>query len=114
MADLTYPNRVNTQGFPSLNAVPSIADGNLVLTFQPHLSLGAEWSGAFLVNIAGTIATGNQPVVFVTSGEQGSTPLYNYDGAQTTAANIVTNGGGIIICFYNHQTNKLQIIGSII
>lgn len=114
MAELTYPNKSNTQGFPLLNAVPSIADGNLVLTFQPHLSLGAEWSGAFFVNIAGTIVSGSQPVVFATSGVQGNTPLYNYDGAQTTAANIVTTGGGIIICFYNHQTNRLQIVGSII
>ena len=110
---MTYPNKANTQGWPLLNGVPSVdaVSGNLVITFQPHLSLGADWSGGFLVNIDGTIDTGGQNVVFATAGVQGSVPLYSFGGDQLTAADLVTTGG-VIMCFYNSQTRRLQVLGT--
>lgn len=112
MAELTYPNRVNTQGFPTLAGTPSVEGGNLVITFNQHL-VEEGWSGAFLVQITAPI-TGAQPVVFATSGIAGNTPLYRYGGAQATASEIATSTGGVLMCFYNSDTRRLQLLGTII
>ena len=114
MAELSYPNRVNTQGMPTLSGTPAVdaTSGNLVVTFNPHLALGERWSGAFWVAVTVPIATGAQPVVFATSGVAGNTPLYTYGGAQATAADLVTTTGGIILCFYNADTNRLQLVST--
>lgn len=115
MAELTYPNRVNSQGMPTLSGTPSIVTiggtATLVIEFNPHLALNDDWSGAFWVSINGAIANGEQPVVFTTRGENGATPLYRYSGAQVTAASLITSGNGSIIqCFYNADTKRLQLI----
>lgn len=116
MAELDYPNRVNTQGFPALAGTPTVetigSTETLVINFQPHRELNANWSGAFVVSITAPIATGAQPVVFRTNGVAGTTPLYLYGGAQATAAALVTTTGGVITCFYNRDTNKLQLMGT--
>lgn len=115
MEALTYPNRVNTQGFPSLSGTPSVdtASGNIVITFNPHLSLGDRWSGAFLVNITAPITTA-QPVVFATLGDTNRVPLYRYGGAQAIGTDIATTTGGVLMCFYNSDTKRLQLLGTII
>lgn len=116
MAELTYPNRVNTQGMPTLAGTPSVVSiggtDTLVVEFNPHLALNADWSGAFWVNITQAVATGAQPVVFSTIGEQGYTPLYMYGGSQATAADLVTTTGGIIMCFFDYATRRLQLVGT--
>lgn len=115
MAELTYPNRVNTQGVPTLLGTPSVdtASGNIVVTFNPHLALGERWSGMFLVQITAPISTA-QPVVFATQGIAGSTPLYRYGGAQAIGTDITTTTGGVLLCFYNADNNRLQLLGTII
>lgn len=119
MAELTYPNRVNTQGYPALSGTPSIVTiggvDTLVIEFNPHLALNPDWSGEFVVSLNGTIATGAQPVVFTTKGETGSTPLYLFGGEQATAAALVTTAiGSVFKCFYNADTKRLQIMGTYI
>lgn len=115
MAELTYPNRVNTQGFPTLSGTPSVdaASSNIVITFNPHLALGERWSGAFLVNITGPISTA-QPIVFATQGEAERVPLYRYGGTQAVGTDITTTTGGVLMCFYNADTKRLQLLGTII
>lgn len=114
MTDYPYPNRVNTKGVPTLLGVPSLetigAVETLVITFQPHRELNANWSGKFLVNVSGAVATGTQPVVFRTAGLTGFVPLYLYSGLQATAANLLTTTGGVIECFFNRDTNRLQLM----
>lgn len=116
MAELTYPNRVNTQGFPALLGTPTIETigtvATLVINFEPHRELNADWSGAFFVSLNQPIATGAQPVVFRTRGVTGDVPLITFGGAQATAAELVTTTGGVVMCFYNRDTNKLQLIGT--
>lgn len=114
MAEITYPNRVNTQGFPTLSGTPSVVTiggtETLVIEFNPHLKIDG-WSGAFWVCLTGTIASDDQPVVFTTKGETGSTPLYLYSGTQATAASIDTTAiGSVFECFYNADTNRLQLV----
>lgn len=119
MAELTYPNRVNTQGFPALSGTPTlVTEGGvekLVLEFQPHLALNDNWSGAFFVSVNGTIVAGttsNQPVVFRTAGVSGETNLYRYSGGQATLGDIITSvQGSVLLCFYNADTKRLQLIG---
>lgn len=120
MAELTYPNRVNSQGFPTLSGKPRFETVSgvetLIIEFNPHLALNADWSGAFFVSITDPISVtspGAQPVVFTTRGEQGSTALYRYSGSQVTAGDVITNKGGVLMCFYNSDTKRLQLIALI-
>lgn len=121
MAELTYPNRVNTQGFPALSGTPKFetigTTETLIIEFKPHLALNENWSGAFFVSINGTISVtspGAQPVVFTTEGEKGSTNLYRYSGTQVTAGDIITNNNGSVLqCFYNADTKRLQLMALI-
>ena len=116
MANLPYPNIVNSQGIPALLGKPSLetigAVETLVITFAPHRELNANWSGEFDVLIDGAVVTGAQPVVFRTSGVTGYVPLYLYSGPQATAAALQTTTGGIIKCFYKKDTDRLQLMGN--
>lgn len=111
MAELTYPNRVNTLGFPILECTASIADGNLVFTFKPHLALDYQWMGNFNVKVLNAITTGTtEPVVFATQGEQGNAPLYYYNGDPVTAADVQTTGNGVMGVFYDAASRRLQLL----
>lgn len=115
MVELSYPNRVNANGFPALSGTPSIVSiggiDTLVIEFNPHLT-EEGWSGAFRVSLTNTVADGSQPVVFTTKGENGSKPLYLYSGNQATAAAIKTTAiGSVFECFYNADTKRLQLVG---
>ncbi len=116
MAELAYPNRVNTKGYPTLLGVPSLetigAVETLVLTFQPHRALNDSWSGAFFVEIPSAVVTGAQPVIFRTAGVTGYVPLYLFNGVQATAASLTTTTGGVVMCFYNRDTNRLQLMAT--
>lgn len=115
MAELTYPNRVNTQGFPTLSGTPSVEGTTLTITFKQHLVPSEDWSGAFWVSVNGTIATSStaQNVVFVTEGENRvPTPLYLYSGPQATNNDLATAASGSVFeCFYNADTKRLQLVG---
>lgn len=116
MAELSYPNRVNSRGIPTLLGVPSLetigAVETLVITFQPHKELNANWSGAFFVEISNAIVTGAQPVVFRTQGVTGYAPLMLFNGVQATSAALTTTTGGIVMCFYNKDDDKLQLMAT--
>lgn len=110
MAYLTYPNLANTGGLPLLEGTAAVSGGNLVITFQPHAALGEAWTGGFYVKISNAIATGSQPVVFATQGQNGTYPLVGFNGAQLTAAQLVTSGGGVIIAFYDASNKRLSAL----
>lgn len=111
MNDLTYPNRVNTLGFPILECTASIVGSNLVFTFNPHLALGWKWMGNFNVKVVNAITTGTtEEVVFATQGEQGYTPLYYYNGEPVTAADVQTTGNGVLGVFYDAANKRLQLL----
>ena len=110
MAELTYPNRANTMGFPLLEAQAAVADGKLVLTFQPHAAMDNQWTGGFWVKVANAVTATTEPVVFATQGVTGNKPLYYFSGAPVLADYLVTTGGGVMLCFYDASSKKLQII----
>lgn len=114
MADLSYPNRVNTQGFPALSGTPSAEGTTLTITFKQHLVPNEDWSGAFWVSVNGAITSSDtQLVVFATEGENRvPTPLYRYSGTQATAKDVATSQiGSVFECFYNSDTKRLQLVG---
>ena len=112
----SYPNRVNTKGFPTLLGTPSLetigAVETLVLTFKPHRELNSNWSGGFFVEIPSAIVTGAQPVVFRTEGVTGYVPLMLFNGVQATSASLTTTTGGVVMCFYNRDSNRLQLMAT--
>lgn len=111
MAELTYPNRVNTLGFPILECTASIVGSNLVFTFDPHLALDWKWMGNFNIKVANAISTGTtEEVVFATQGEQGYTPLYYYNGDAVTATDVQTTGNGVMSVFYDAASRRLQLL----
>lgn len=115
MTDLTYPNRVNTQGIPTLAGTPKVETigtvATLVIEFNPHLALNDNWSGLFLVCFTAPVPGSTNPVVFATKGESGNTPLYLYSGSQAVANDIDTTGtNSILECFWNNDTRRLQLI----
>lgn len=115
MENYPYPNVVNSKGIPTLLGRPSLetigAVEMLVVTFAPHRELNRNWSGEFDVLIDGAVATGAQPVVFRTAGVTGYVPLSLYSGPQATAAALQTTTGGIVKCFYNRDSDRLQLMG---
>lgn len=113
MAELTYPNRANTGGFPLLECVANVVGDNLIFTFQPHAALGANWTGGFYVKVANAIAetaVTTEPVVFATQGVTGNMPLYFYNGDAVTGADVVTTGNGVMLCFYDAASRRLQLL----
>lgn len=111
MATPTYPNRANTQGFPLLEGSAAIDGANLVISFQPHAYLGTNWTGGFWVKVTGAVVTGAQPAFFATVGQSNSqTPLYLFNGSQATAADLVTTGPGIFLCFWDASSQRLQML----
>ncbi len=97
--------------------VQSVTTNGTVTTFSfnDHPQRGAFFYGGFWVKvpaIATTTATATNTVEFATLGVSGSSlPLYLYNGTQATLGDLVTTGPGIILCFYDRTTNRLQAMG---
>ena len=108
---LRFSNRL---GFPMLE-VQSVTEAGTVTTlnFNDHPQRTAYFYGGFWVKIpvlsAGT--TGTNTVEFATLGQSGSNiPLYYYGGDKVPKSGLITTTGGVILCFYDRTSNRLQII----
>ena len=108
-----YPNLANTKGFPLLEGSAAVADGNLIITFQPHAAYAQSWTGGFWVKVTGNVSTGTQPVFFATAGVANSNvPLMLFSGQQATAASLATGGNAVMLCFWDASTSVLQLISN--
>ena len=104
---------VNRNGFPCVesNSVTS-NDGVSTVAFDNHRLIQSGFSGGFWVRIVQSVETGTDTIQFTINGVSNSTlPLYLSNGTQATAANITTTGGGVFLCFYDRNANRLQLIG---
>lgn len=108
MAFLRFSNR---NGFPNIEATSVTSDGtNTTVSFNPHNG-SRNFFGGFWVKIPQTVTTSTEPLYFTTTGVSGSTvPVYLSSGAQATAANIVTTGGSVFLCFYDLDNNRVTLI----
>lgn len=93
--------------------VQSTSTSGTVTTFlfNDHPQRRINFFGEFDVKLP-IITTSTNTVEFGTIGVLGSSiPLYLYNGAQATVADLVTTTGGIIKCFYDRTNNRLQALG---
>ena len=109
---LRYANRF---GFGMIEA-QSVSEAGTVTTFQfnDHPQRRGNFFGGFWVKLPIVDATtgGTNTVEFATTGTFGSNvPLYLYSGVQATKADLATTSGGILLCFYDRVSNRLQAIG---
>lgn len=116
----TVPLRVcNRLGIPMLE-VQSAVQGTSPSTvttfyFNNHPQRNINFFGSFYVKIPQNTATMTQDntVEFATLDVLGSNiPLYLFDGSQATVGDIATTGNGIMLCFYDKVSNRLQLVNA--
>ena len=116
----TVPLRVsNRLGFPMLEVqrVEPPATGSTVtkFVFNNHPQRGYNFFGGFFVKVPQnlTTLTDTNTVAFATDGvSDAPVPLVLYDGSTATVADIVTSGGGIMLCFYDRASNSLRLVNA--
>lgn len=101
---------LNTRGLPAIESINITVDGsNTNIIFNRHNN--PSFSGGFWVKIGQTLATGANTIQFSTSDVPNSTvPLYLQDGTQATAANLVSDGNSIHLCFYDGDSGRLTLV----
>lgn len=106
----TYIN-VNQGGIPALRSLSvTVGTTDVRFDFNNHHNIGTPFRGLLIINIAQTIPTGTTttlPIIFTSEG--GSTvKLTTFNGNPVTVADIP--GTGIYLCWYESQTDSLQLL----
>ena len=106
----TYIN-VNRNGIPTLssNSV-NVTSTEVQFDFNNHRNVGAPFRGLLIIRLEQTIPTGTTatlPIVF-TSGGNEKQNLTLRSGVNATVAQI--EDSGIYLCWYESQTNTLQLL----
>lgn len=105
---------VNRNGFPCVESksVTSDGAGTTTITFNRHNYLITNYfAGGFWIKIAQTLANGSDDIVFTIDNLPSfTTPLYLSTGVQATAADLESDGNGVHLCFYDRDSNRLQLI----
>lgn len=106
----TYIN-VNQGGIPALRSLSvTVGATDVRFDFNNHRNVGTPFRGLLIINIAQTIPTGTTttlPIIFTSDG--GSTAeLTTFNGNPVTVADIP--GTGIYLCWYESQTDSLQLL----
>lgn len=106
---LTYANRT----FPAIEVQSVSSVGTVtIFSFNAHANRG-NFFGGFFIKVPQNIATSTNTVEFATIGVNGSNlPLKFYNGTAVTVADLVTTGGGILLCFYDRSANSIQLLSS--
>lgn len=116
----TVPLRVsNRLGFGMLE-VQSVTDATLpantsLFNFNNHPQRNISFFGGFFVKVPQNLNNETQDnlVEFATLDVPNSNiPLYLYDGTQAKISDINTTGGGIMLCFYDKVSNRLQLVNA--
>lgn len=109
---LRYANRF---GFGMIEAQSVVeTTGKTTFMFNNHPQRNINFFGGFWVKlpIISSTSGGTNTVEFATIGIDGSNvPLYYYSGGQVTKAALATTAGGVLLCFYDRVSNRLQVIG---
>lgn len=111
MADVAL-KLLNTRGIPAIASVNvEEGTGTTTVTFNNHPQLNYRFAGGFWVKIAQTLETGTNVIQFATNGVANSTiPLYLSTGDQATAEDLESAGKSVFLCFYDRDSNYLQLI----
>lgn len=105
---------VNQGGFPTIQSVSTTTSGTVTtFSFNEHpYRQTHRFSGGFWVKIPTAVAeTDTNTVQFDTLGISGSeVPVYLPSGAQATVANFTSTSQQIRLCFYDRDSNRVQLI----
>ena len=102
---------VNVGGIPAIRSLSvNVTTTDVKIAFNNHRNIGRPFRGLLIVNIAQAIPAGTTdtlPIVFTSDGGN-DVNLTTYNGENATVADIP--GTGIYLCWYESQTNTLQLI----
>ena len=102
---------VNQTGIPALRSLSvTVGTSDVRFDFNNHRNVGRPFRGLLIINLAQQIPTGTTdtlPIVF-TSGGGSVTALTTFNGDPVTVAQVP--GSGIYICWYESQTDTLQLL----
>lgn len=102
---------VNVGGIPALRSLSvNVGTADVKIAFNNHRNIGRPFRGIMIINIAQAIPAGTTdtlPIVFTSDGGN-DVNLTTYNGENATVADIP--GTGIYLCWYESQTNTLQLI----
>lgn len=102
---------VNQTGIPALRSLSvTVGTTDVRFDFNNHRNVGRPFRGLLIINLAQIIPTGTTatlPIVFTSDGGA-VTNLTTFSGDPVTVADIP--GTGIYICWYESQTDSLQLL----
>lgn len=102
---------VNVGGIPALRSLSvNVGTADVKIAFNNHRNIGRPFRGIMVINIAQAIPAGTTdtlPIVFTSDGGN-DVNLTTYNGENATVADIP--GTGIYLCWYESQTNTLQLL----
>lgn len=102
---------VNVGGIPALRSLSvNVGTADVKIAFNNHRNIGRPFRGIMIINIAQAIPAGTTdtlPIVFTSDGGN-DVNLTTYNGENATVADIP--GTGIYLCWYESQTNTLQLL----
>ena len=102
---------VNQTGIPALRSLSvTVGTTDVRFDFNNHRNIGRPFRGLLIINLAQLIPTGTTdtlPIVFTSDGGSAA-ELTTFNGDPVTVANIP--GTGIYVCWYESQTDSLQLL----
>ena len=102
---------VNQTGIPALRSLSvTVGTTDVRFDFNNHRNIGRPFRGLLIINLAQLIPTGTTdtlPIIFTSDGGSAA-ELTTFNGDPVTVADIP--GTGIFICWYESQTNSLQLL----
>lgn len=102
---------VNVGGIPAIRSLSvNVSTTDVKIAFNNHRNIGRPFRGLMIVNLAQAIPAGTTdtlPIVFTSDGGN-DVNLITYNGENVTVADIT--GTGIYLCWYESQTNTLQLL----
>ena len=105
---------VNRGGIPALSSQSvTVTSTEVQYSFNNHRNFGSPFRGLIIIRINQSIPSGTTttlPIVFISPGGT-STTLKGFDNADITVANL--SGTGIYLCWYESQTDTLQLLTGI-
>lgn len=102
---------VNVGGIPAIRSLSvNVSTTDVKIAFNNHRNIGRPFRGLMVVNIAQAIPAGTTDTLSIvfTSDSGNDVNLTTYNGDNVTVADIP--GTGIYLCWYESQTNTLQLL----
>lgn len=109
---MLLPPYINVNGgIPALRSLSvTVGTTDVRFDFNNHRNIGSPFRGLLIINLAQLIPTGTTttlPIVFTSDGGSAA-ELTTFNGDPVTVADIP--GTGIYICWYESQTDSLQLL----